>query len=136
MKFYVATRLENVAAAKALASELESEGHELTYDWTRHGSVQSESREVKRAVAAREREGIRQARVVVVLLPGGRGTHCELGMAVAYGKQVLLVSDSAEVQSVRTCVFYWHDFVMHLPDPGAVVTWFRAATTLESSRDS
>jgi hypothetical protein len=54
---------------------LKNRGHEISYDWTLHGSVKSVSKERLREVASLELDGISEADFVVVLLPGGNGTH-------------------------------------------------------------
>ena len=43
-------------------------------------------------MATREIDAVKAADFVVVLLPGGRGTHTELGAALALDKPVFLVA--------------------------------------------
>jgi hypothetical protein len=104
LKFYIATRLERTGDHKALARELVQAGHAITYDWTVHGSVQGPQR--IREVAQAELAGIKAADVVIVLLPGGRGTHAELGMALALGKPVIILGDLKDTGG-RHCAFYY-----------------------------
>lgn len=92
-------------------------GHVITYDWTLHGSVQGQGEARLRQVATNELNGVRDADLVVVLLPGGRGTHAELGMANVLGKPVILFSDSDDPFDVylgATCAFYWNQNVYQL----------------------
>lgn len=120
MKFYIATGLERADAHNLVRDYLVRLGHTITYDWTVHGSVQAEGIERIQQVALAEKQGVLDADVVVVLLPGGRGTHTELGMALASGKPVFMHGqDSASFldDNGRTCAFY-HDplvFRCHLP---------------------
>lgn len=109
MTFYVATSLDNAPAARAAADALRARGLAQTYDWTVHGSVQAEPERWSR-VALDEGAGVLRAAVVLVLLPGGRGTHVELGLALASSRcrLLLLVGDDAEQ---RACVFHHHPFV-------------------------
>lgn len=119
MRFYVATRLENAAAARALAGELRRRGHHQTYDWTVHGSVRGDAGALVR-VATAEVLGVLAAELFVALLPGGRGTHAELGIALAAGasadlasgarRLVILVGDHGGVGE-GTCAFYHHSRV-------------------------
>ena len=67
--------------------------HKLTYDWTLHGSVKSVSKRRLQEVSLKELSGIASADWVIVLLPGGKGTHVELGFAIGRGKNVILHSE-------------------------------------------
>jgi len=107
MKYYIATAITNTAGHHALRDEMTDRGHKLTYDWTRHGSVQHEGEARIAEVCLREIFGIVEADVVIVLLPGGRGTHVELGIAIGLRKPVLLVgSPESFEQAGMICSFY------------------------------
>jgi len=115
--FYVATGLERAEEAKALSIELEALGFTQTYDWAAHGSVQAQGPEKIREVAVAEVDGVQAADLFVALLPGGRGTHTELGVALAaalssgfahYEKKMLMIVGPTEDASGRTCAFYLH----------------------------
>lgn len=110
MKFYIATRLENHAQHNRVRDALVAAGHQITYDWTAHGPVWRAGLDRIREVAVLERKGVRDADFVVVLLPGGRGTHAELGMALAYQTPCYVWSeDLRQFQACsETCAFY-HD---------------------------
>jgi len=95
VNFYIASKLENVARVRELAQELENWGWKCTYKWFKHGSVFGE--EQLQATAAEELAGAIRAQLVIVLLPGGRGTHTELGLALAHGKEIVLHSEEPEV---------------------------------------
>jgi nucleoside 2-deoxyribosyltransferase len=98
-RFYIASSLDNAEAVRQLACTLRARGHVHTYDWTTHGAVFKPSAEPEdnvaamRDVARSEMKGVTTADVVIVLLPGGRGTHVEMGGALAAGKRVLVVGD-------------------------------------------
>jgi hypothetical protein len=110
---YIATSLENSQAHSALAQRLRDVGVGLSYDWTTHGSAQS-TPERWWEVAESEIDGVKSADLVIVLLPGGNGTHVELGAALASDKIVYLWAESEEaLNEIRfggshTCVFYHH----------------------------
>lgn len=110
MKFYIASRLENAEQVKQIAAVFKASGWVHTYDWTEHGSVQCEGEERIREVAEAEMKGVKDADVVIVLLPGGRGTHAELGAAIALDKKVFVWAESEIffMQDERTCAFYWN----------------------------
>jgi len=101
MRFYIATRLERAAEHRIVRDVLIAAGHEITYDWTTHGSVQC--------------DGI--ARIRDVAVAETHGTHVELGLAIAAGKDVLLHTTDAGLldgRSGRTCAFYHHPLVRHV----------------------
>ena len=51
------------------------------------------------------------ADVVLILLPGGKGTHVELGIAIAQGRRTILHSQDEVINNVEiTSTFY------HLPE--------------------
>lgn len=110
MKYYIATRLERHAEHNKLRNRMFEAAHELTYDWTHHGPVFRDGLARIREVAELELKGVKEAHLVIVLLPGGRGTHAELGMALSAGIPVLLHSEDAAFfrASPETCAFYHH----------------------------
>lgn len=110
MKFYIASRLENAETVRRVAAVLIAAGHKQTYDWTTHGSVQREGEKRITEVAQDETEGVKAADLVIVLLPGGRGTHVELGIAIGFNKSILLCAANKDLfmQDERTCAFYHH----------------------------
>ncbi len=130
MKFYIASGLENWENVRKLKGVLCDAGHEHTYDWTVHGSVQREGVERIGNVAAFEVEGVIAADVVIVLLPGGRGTHTELGIAIAMkrvwdgNRRILVYSPDPEKDfgtGGTTCAFYHHKFVEKFDDMNALI---------------
>lgn len=124
MKYYIATSLSRATAHHMVRDALEVLGHELSYDWTVHGSVKSVSKERLREVAMCELDGISEADFVVVLLPGGKGTHLELGYSIARGKRVFLHSEEPLLFELgpQTNAFYHHPEITHLCCPLADVS--------------
>lgn len=65
-------------------------------------------------VAVHEIQAVMAADFLVVLLPGGRCTHAELGAALASGKKVFVHASERSVlngSDPYTCVFYHHPSV-------------------------
>ena len=63
-------------------------------------------------IAEAELAGVREADVVIVLLPGGYGTHVEIGAALALGKPVVIhVPDHKTLETPYPCVFHHHSLV-------------------------
>lgn len=110
MRYYIATALERADEHRRLREHLDSQGHECTYDWTTHGSVQGKGEAVMGQTADDELYGVEQAELVIVLLPGGRGTHVELGAALASTARILIVAAGDEAlrgKDGRHCAFYF-----------------------------
>ena len=98
MRFYIATGLVNAEHARKAAEVLRRNGHEQTYDWTTHGDIRHEGAERMSEVAFNELRAVRDAELVVALLPGGQGTHTELWSETG---------DEFAFDN-RTCTFYFH----------------------------
>lgn len=121
MRFYIATGLKNEERAKKVSEVLRSSGHEQTYDWTQHGDIRSDGAERMKEVAFNEIRAVKDAELIVVLLPGGNGTHTELGAAIASrsNKRIILWSENgAEFNpDEKSCAFYFHPAVERLVCP-------------------
>ena len=109
MKIYLASSLSNAAAVRQMRDALRHRGHEITYDWTSHGSAMAAGQARIAEVAAAELAGVRAADGVIVLLPGGRGTHVELGAALALAKPVIVVGTHVAFNGADSyhCAFYY-----------------------------
>lgn len=118
MKIYVASGLENREQVKRIMGRLREMGHEITYDWTEHGSVQGEP-EKYCPTAMSEAQGVAAADVVVGIIPGGRGTHFELGIAWANGIPVLLLIPPERAEP--TTVFWFLPGVMRFDCEGRLL---------------
>lgn len=120
-RYYIASSLDNIEDVKLLHDLLQNTfGWTCTYDWTMHGSAPDKVEEV----AIKEREGVESADFLIVLLPGGKGTHWEMGRADRK-QAVYLISDTPEVtfRKVKgTCAFYWLPEVYHI-DLRAMSYW-------------
>jgi nucleoside 2-deoxyribosyltransferase len=116
VRYYIASRLENAPQVRAVRDALAHRGWRFTYDWTLHGAVRSQGTGVMRRVAYDELMGVKRADVVLGLLPGGRGTHVEIGAAIAFGAQVVLYSPDIKLFELgeETCAFYHHERVTQL----------------------
>ncbi len=96
MKVYVASSLSHADAVKALYLELEKDGWTITHKWPEHGSVQDQGPEAIRKAALDETAGVMSADLLIVLLPGGRGTHAELGIACGIGKPIIIAGETMQ----------------------------------------
>lgn len=123
MKYYIATSLSRAAAHNLIRDSLKTFKHEISYDWTLHGSVKSVSFERLRNVAILELNGILESDFIVVLLPGGNGTHLELGFAIANNKRIFLHTEDPSLFELgpQTNAFYHHPNLTRLCCPLAQV---------------
>lgn len=109
MKFYIASSLSNYEKVSNLSCLLKNAGWEHTFDWTLHCHVKEIVVETLKAIAEKEYEGIKNSDIVIILTPQGRGTHTELGMALALNKKVYLChhDDTYFKCDDNTSAFYW-----------------------------
>jgi nucleoside 2-deoxyribosyltransferase len=105
-RFYLATKKDRGTQAAQLLRALESRGWERTYTWIAGDEATAEQ---YADVALKELRGIEQADVLIVLLPGGYGTHVEIGAALALGKPVILhAPDRKTLDTPYPCPFHYH----------------------------
>lgn len=122
-RFFLSTQLDQSAKADAISASLELRGWKRTFTWNVDDGSATDGH-ARKAIA--ELEGVRAADVLVVLLPGGRGTHVEIGAALALGKPVILhAPDRETLETPYACVFHYHPLVKILIsqplDVGAIV---------------
>jgi hypothetical protein len=107
--FYLSTQRDRNAEATPLLEALAARGWKRTFDWAKLEPA-SESDYANLAVA--EIAGIHDADVVIVILPGGRGTHVEIGAALGMGKPVVLHAPTREkLEEPYRCAFHYHPAV-------------------------
>lgn len=108
--FYLATALKNSAERNVIRDTLTSLGYVETYDWTVHGDIRKCGADAMTDTVMKEMDGIRRADFVVVMLPGGRGTHAEIGIAMALDRRTFIIGDSKYfADDGGTSIFYWGD---------------------------
>lgn len=124
MKLYVATSFDRAQKAKAVMTAAEEQGHVITFDWTEYKPLVDDGwepdPEQAEGIAVEEVDGVLSAEGLIVLLPGGRGTHAELGAALSNRIPVVLFGDTK-----RDCIFYQHPMIVGsstLREPRAIVT--------------
>lgn len=106
MRIYIATGHGRAGENNRLRDILAERGHELTYDWTSCLAFRDQAHRAE--MALHEVAGVMAADVVVVLLPGGIGTHFELATALAHALPVILHHDTGEPFDFApyACPFY------------------------------
>lgn len=110
-KFYVASSFRNIEAVNYVTNQLINKGYLHTYDWTRNEKVKKEQTTTLEAlieIGQSEKEAVMESDFVVVLLPGGKGTHIELGIALGQKKKIFLYSQDGAVNNVETTSTFYH----------------------------
>lgn len=108
-KFYVASSFKNIEAVRYVSKQLIHKGYIHTYDWTKNEKALTlvDLREI----GQKEKEAVLEADFLIVLLPAGKGSHIEFGIALGQAKRIFLYSPDDEVNnSATTSTFY------HLPE--------------------
>lgn len=106
MKFYIGSGMKNWELVNNYAKLLKENGWEQTHDWVKNISDDI-SRDDMIKYASLESQGVADADVVIMLLPGGRGAHIELGMAMALNKKIFLCSTTEEEFSIENTVAFY-----------------------------
>jgi nucleoside 2-deoxyribosyltransferase len=110
-RFYVASSFRNIVNVLYVARTLESRGYVNTYDWTQNAPAHEAGTVTLgdlRCIGQQEREAVMGADVVVVLLPGGKSTHVELGIAIAQNKRTILHSSDDVINNLETTSSFYH----------------------------
>ncbi|WP_084246632.1 group-specific protein [Planomicrobium okeanokoites] len=106
MRFYIASSFANKDKVREAASILRGAGHVQTFDWT--VNLRASSVEDLELYGTLEKKAVLEADFLIVLLPAGKGSHIELGMALGLGKTVYLLSESEELFDFEvTSTFYY-----------------------------
>lgn len=108
-KFYIASSFKNVEMVRYVSQQLIKRGFLLTYDWTQNERA-STFNELK-AIGIQEKNAVLKSDFLIVLLPAGKGSHIELGIALGQGKKIYLYSSNNEINHFETTSTFYH-----LPD--------------------
>ena len=106
MKFYIASSLKNIDQVRYVSKRLKNKGFIHTYDWTVNENVTT--LEELKVIGQKEKNAVIEADFVVVLLPAGKGSHIELGIAMGNDKKIYLYSPNKEVDNIETTSTFYH----------------------------
>ncbi|QXJ40447.1 Nucleoside 2-deoxyribosyltransferase [Parageobacillus caldoxylosilyticus] len=106
MKFYIASSFKNIDAVRYVSEKLKSKGFIHTYDWTQN--ERASTIEQLKEIGQREKEGVMEADFLIVLLPAGKGSHIEFGIALGHGKKIYLYSPNDDVNNFETTSTFYH----------------------------
>lgn len=106
MKFYIGSSFKNYELVNYFSKKLEEKGWQHTYNWAENINNE-ETIDDMIQYSILEQKAIIDSDVVIVILPAGRGTHIELGMALALDKKIYLcATDKNEFDIKNTVNFY------------------------------
>ncbi|WP_342576007.1 nucleoside 2-deoxyribosyltransferase [Solibacillus sp. FSL K6-1781] len=106
MKFYIASSFTNKDKVRYVSGKLKNNGYQHTYDWTINERAASLTD--LREIGQQEKAAIIDADFIVVILPAGKGSHIELGIALGHGKKIYLYSPNEEVNNFETTSTFYH----------------------------
>lgn len=88
---YVGSSLHNTQRVRQIQQRLQDAGIRITYDWTIRGQIFDE--ETLAVVGEEEERGVRDCELFFMIHPARNGTHCELGMARALNKHIVILEN-------------------------------------------
>lgn len=106
MKFYIASSFKNIDNVRFVSRQLINEGYILTYDWTKN--QRASTIEELEVIGQEEKDAVIDADFIVVLLPAGKGSHIEMGIALGLSKKIYLYSPNEEVNNYTTTSTFYH----------------------------
>ncbi|AZV43872.1 nucleoside 2-deoxyribosyltransferase [Peribacillus asahii] len=109
MKFYIASSFKNIDKVRYVSKKLKDKGFIHTYDWTINKNITT--LEELKEIGQEEKNAVMESDFVVIVLPGGKGTHIELGIALGQGKKIFLYSPDGAIDNFETTSTFYH-----LPD--------------------
>jgi hypothetical protein len=107
--YYIINQLRNPQAAGNLIGEIEHIYSNLVNDPRIICILRRYIIKIQKEAAKKEFQGVVDADVVIVLTPQGKGTHVELGIALALGKKVFIWHENDKYFKCTddTSSFYW-----------------------------
>lgn len=106
MKFYIGSGLKNYKLVNYYAKILKENGLEEAYNWVKNIKNDITKKDLEK-YAKEETQAIVNSDIIIILLPAGRGTHVELGMALALNKKIFLCSETNEEFNIKNTVAFY-----------------------------
>lgn len=106
MKFYIGSGLKNHELVNSYSKALKEHGWIQTYNWVEN-IHNDKSLENLTSYAQLELQGILDSDVVIIVLPAGRGSHVELGLAIALNKKIFLCASTEEEFNIENTVAFY-----------------------------
>ncbi len=106
MKFYIASSFKNIESVRYVGKKLIKKGYTLTYDWTKN--ARASTLDDLKAIGQKEKDAITESDFIIILLPAGKGSHIEMGIALGCNKQIFLYSPNEEFNNYATTSTFYH----------------------------
>lgn len=113
MKYYIASSFANKEIVNLTIKSLNNLGFINTYNWTLNEKADNTLK--LKNIGIEELNAVKDADILIAILPGGKGTHIEMGIAIGFNKPVLIAYFNKELISVdNSATFYHVDNVKHI----------------------
>ncbi|MYL58103.1 group-specific protein [Virgibacillus halodenitrificans] len=104
--FYIASSFANIDTVRHVRNQLIKKGFVHTYDWTQNERASTIEDLVE--IGTKEKKAVLEADFIVVLVPAGKGSHIEFGMALGQGKPIYLYSQNDDINNIATTSTFYH----------------------------
>ena len=105
-KFYVASSFKNIETVRYVSQQLVKRGFIHTYDWTKN--ERASTYDHLKVIGTEEKNAVIESDFLIVLIPAGKGSHIELGIALGQGKKIYLYSPDDQINHFETTSTYYH----------------------------
>ncbi|WP_404351913.1 group-specific protein [Sutcliffiella horikoshii] len=105
-KYYIASSFNNIEKVREVSIRLKDKGFIQTYDWTQN--ERAATLEDLKEIGEKERIAVLEADFLIVLLPAGKGSHIEFGIALGQGKKIYLFSENDDIDNFETTSTFYH----------------------------
>lgn len=105
-KFYVASSFKNIDMVRLVSKRLVEKGFIHTYDWMRN--ERASTIEALKEIGLEEKNAVLAADFIIVLLPAGKGSHIEFGIALGQQKRIYLYSPNEDINNFETTSTFYH----------------------------
>ncbi|WP_323708199.1 nucleoside 2-deoxyribosyltransferase [Mammaliicoccus sciuri] len=106
IKFYVAGSFGNKNVVNKLIKSLEQHGLQNTYNWTLNDKAIN--KEDLRKIGQSEAGAVKNSDILLAILPGGKGTYTEIGIAIGHNKPILLLAQNEKIfEADNAATFYF-----------------------------
>lgn len=89
-----------------VSMQLVDKGFFHTYDWTKN--KRAATMEDLMEIGLQEKNAVLDADFIIVLLPAGKGSHIEFGLALGDGKKIYLYSPCDDINNFETTSTFYH----------------------------
>lgn len=110
MKYYIASSFANKEIVNQTIKSLNNLGFINTYNWTLNEKADNKLKLKK--IGLEELNAVKDADILIAILPGGKGTHIEIGIALGCNKTIIIAYFNEELVSIEnSATFYHHENV-------------------------